>query len=125
MSCRVGFLVEPGDVSPPVNGLSVDRSFYSLDAQAGRPALLLLAADLAPGRLEAWLKALARWRDALIDADCDIKLLVDLSSAHAKAFAAENAVVFCEGDALRRFGGEPPFLALVDRAAQTGRAAGG
>jgi hypothetical protein len=36
--------LEPGDVAPPTYGVTLDQTFFSLDAQAGRPAALIFPA---------------------------------------------------------------------------------
>jgi predicted 2-oxoglutarate/Fe(II)-dependent dioxygenase YbiX len=119
---RAHLFVEPGDLAPPLNGVGADGAFYSLDAQAGRPATLLIVDDLAPAELAGWLALLSEHEASLAALDCDLRLLIDMQSRHANlhtanAFAGPKAV-FCEREALARWGGEAPFLVLIDRSSR-------
>jgi predicted 2-oxoglutarate/Fe(II)-dependent dioxygenase YbiX len=119
---RANVLVEPGDPAPPVNGVGADNSFFSLDAQAGRAAALLVVRECAPPALTGWLQA-ARDREAAFAAiDCDQRLLIDMQNRHAGLYAADEFIgpraIFGEREALARWGGEAPFLVVIDRAAR-------
>ena len=119
---RAHFFVEPGDMAPSVNGVGADNAFFSLDAQSGRAAALLIVRDGAPPALAGWLQAARDRRSALAGLECDLRLLIDLQNRHAALYAADAfagpMAIFGEREALARWGGEGPFLVLIDRAAR-------
>ncbi len=116
------FAPPTGDLAPLTHGAALDQSFFSLDSQAGRPALLALI-----GRLP-----MAAARDALIACqtraaefaalEADIVALVELESPHVTEFltplAPDVRVVFSQPDvfAAWRFDHRAPALVALDRA---------
>jgi predicted 2-oxoglutarate/Fe(II)-dependent dioxygenase YbiX len=119
---RAHLFVEPGDMSPPVNGVGAGNAFFSLDAQSGRAAALLIVRDGAPPTLASWLQAARDRLGALAALECDLRLLFDLQNRHAALYAADEFIgpkaIFGERETLARWGGEAPFLVVIDRAAR-------
>jgi len=114
---RAAFRFEPGDAAPPAHGVTANNVFYSLEAQAGRPAALLIGGFESPATLGPWLAALEARREALAERECDVVVLLDMRNSHARAFGGSTKTVFCESETLQNWGGEAPLLVLIDRAA--------
>ncbi len=70
----------PGDRLPFCVGVGVDRSFYSLDAQAGRPAVLLLGGSAAPAAFNPLLAALAERQPEFAASNADLLLCLGFAA---------------------------------------------
>ena len=68
-------LVLPGQRVPFCYGLGADRRFYSFEAQAGRPAAMILASQVARSELLPLIQAFARQSEAFASREADILVL--------------------------------------------------
>ncbi len=118
---RSSFLLEVGDVSPATHGMTFDRAFYSLEAQAGRPAALIFAGELPLGALAQIFQAFQSRLTDFAAREADVVALIDMQSPHVGDFAAHPSAgvkkAFCESDVLRPWGaaGSEPLIVVIDR----------
>ena len=84
---------EIGDRAPAFVGATASGRFWSLDAQAGRPALIVALGSLAPEAARQTFDALARARPALEAAGVDVVPIAPLSPAYSACAAAREGVV--------------------------------
>ena len=109
--------LEIGDKAPGFVGATASGSFYSLDAQAGRPALIVALGSLAP---EAARRAFEAMRAALEGSGLDLAPLAPMSPGFASAFAdtaAREALIIADAGGLEslQIDGRPAVV-VIDRA---------
>jgi predicted 2-oxoglutarate/Fe(II)-dependent dioxygenase YbiX len=75
MNDQPRLLVLPGQRVPFCYGLGADRRFYSFESQAGRPAAMILASQVARGDLLPLLQEFARQSEAFASREADIVVL--------------------------------------------------
>jgi predicted 2-oxoglutarate/Fe(II)-dependent dioxygenase YbiX len=118
---RPAVSVQPGEIAPGAHGMTWDTAFYSLEAQAGRPAVIVLLGMLPLADARVLLAAL---RDRLADLaahEADVIALVDMRSGHAREYGAPELsglnVLFCEPDVFTRWGFDDfdPAAVVIDR----------
>ena len=110
----------PGDRAPPLIGANVSGRFYSQDAQAGRPVMLVCLGSLEPDAAKAALDRLQTFRAALAPV-IDIVALAPFSAKYAAALgdsgpAGEMLIHVNDGsgfDALTVDGS--PAIVVLDR----------
>ena len=104
--------------APTTHGVARDQSFFSLDAQAGRPCVLALIGRLGPARARAALLALQAQAGAFAALDADLVALVEIESA--REFLAPEApdvrLVFSHPDVFAGWGfaHDAPALVALD-----------
>jgi predicted 2-oxoglutarate/Fe(II)-dependent dioxygenase YbiX len=100
-----------GDKAPAFVGATASGRFYSLDAQAGRPALIVALGSLTP-------QAARQTFDQLAACDLDIVPLAPISPAFSAAFAdpAAREALICVADAdgleSAQIDGSPAVMAI-------------
>jgi predicted 2-oxoglutarate/Fe(II)-dependent dioxygenase YbiX len=110
-----------GDLAPATNGMASDDVFYSLEAQAGRPAVVILLGKLPLSEGLLLLTAFQRRAADLAACETDVVALIDMQSPRARGYseAALNPVriIFCEPDVFTRWGfdGFDPAVAVLNR----------
>jgi hypothetical protein len=111
-------------VAPPTHGLSLDRAFFSLDAQAGRPVVLALVGRASLGAARPALELLQARSAVFAALGVDLAALVDIESPQAPDFAGAGGrslrIVYSRGEVFRDWGFSQPrpvFIGL-DRAAR-------
>jgi predicted 2-oxoglutarate/Fe(II)-dependent dioxygenase YbiX len=67
--------LRPGDVLPFAYGMDDGQRFWSFEAQAGRPAVLILAGEAPPSAVAALAEAFAAAEDALAERAADCRVL--------------------------------------------------
>ena len=94
--------VQPGDMAPAWYGMLQDGGFHSSEAQAGRPAVLILAGSLPPPSVAATIESFAGRRQDLQAIGADIVVLASASALWATAPAAQLGplVVHCPSPAV-------------------------
>ncbi len=110
-------LAAPG-FAPMTHGVGLDQSFFSLDAQAGRPCVLALIGRLGMAQARGALLALqARARD-FAALDVDLVALVDIETESARELLAPDVrLVFSHPDVFAAWGftHDAPALFALDR----------
>jgi predicted 2-oxoglutarate/Fe(II)-dependent dioxygenase YbiX len=118
---RSTITVQTGEIAPAAHGVTWDAVFYSLEAQAGRPAVVVLLGRLPLADARALLIML---RDRLPDLaayEADVIALVDMRGAHAREYGAPELnglnVLFCEAEVFTRWGFDDfdPAAVVIDR----------
>jgi predicted 2-oxoglutarate/Fe(II)-dependent dioxygenase YbiX len=84
---------EIGDKAPAFVGATASGRFWSLDTQAGRPALIVALGSLCPEDARRTLEALASARPALEAAGVDLVPIAPPSPAYSACDAAREALV--------------------------------
>ena len=118
---RSSFLLEVGDVAPATHGMTFENLFFSLEAQAGRPAALIFAGEEPIGALAPLFEAFQGRAGEFAAHEADVIALVDMQSPHARDFGAHPSPgirkLFCESDVLRPWGasGSEPLVVVIDR----------
>ena len=95
-----------GDRAPPIIGAAVSGRFYSLDAQAGRPAVLLALGAVASSDARRLWNELKLARSLMQTAGVDVVPLAPPAATFAEAFAgdpeAQDAIIYVsEGGGFR------------------------
>lgn len=112
---------EAGDMAPPTHGVTFSNTFYSLEAQAGRPVALIFAGEFEREASQATIRAFAARSGDLAAHEADVVTLVDMQSPYAAEFGAGMpegmSAVFCEESVLAPWGGRgtEPFVVVLDR----------
>jgi predicted 2-oxoglutarate/Fe(II)-dependent dioxygenase YbiX/stage V sporulation protein SpoVS len=88
---------EIGDKAPAFVGATASGRFWSLDAQAGRPALIVALGSLGAEAARQMLEALASARPALEAAGVDLVPIAPLSPAFSACEAAREQLVHVAG----------------------------
>ena len=114
--------LQPGERLPPCVGMSTDFQPFSFEIQAGRPALMILAHDLAAGALCAGLAGAAA---ACAARGADLLLLGTEDVVRALPADAPVRAVDCGAGFLARLGvvAGTAMLLVVDRAQRVARCA--
>jgi len=110
-----------GGYAPMTHGVSADKQFFSLDAQAGRPLGLALVGRLPMSTARNSLAALQARAADFAEVGADLVALVDLESPHISEFAGLSPgvrAIFSQPEVFGawRFDGEAPALVGLDRA---------
>jgi predicted 2-oxoglutarate/Fe(II)-dependent dioxygenase YbiX len=106
--------------APMTHGVALDQSFYSLDAQAGRPCVLALIGRLGMTHARAALLALQARAREFAALDADLVALVEIESPQARELlepvAPDVRLVFSDPDvfAAWRFSHLAPALVAMD-----------
>jgi predicted 2-oxoglutarate/Fe(II)-dependent dioxygenase YbiX len=114
-------LVLPGQRVPFCYGIGADRRFYSFELQAGRPAAMILAHQVARTNLLPLIQAFARQSEAFASRQADILLLgtEDVVRGLGADPAAVPAIrmIDCGIGFLARCGVQPgaPLVLVTDR----------
>ena len=97
-----------GDRAPATYGVTFENSFYSLDAQAGRPAAVILVGGSPFAAAARRLAAFQARASDFATLESDVIALVDMQSPHVRDFGETNSPdirkVFCEADTFERWG---------------------
>jgi predicted 2-oxoglutarate/Fe(II)-dependent dioxygenase YbiX len=104
-----------GDKAPAFVGATASGRFWSLDAQAGRPALIVALGSLAPEAARRAFEALAAARPALEARGIDLVPIAPLSPDLAAGEAARDGLVcVAEAGGLERWqvDGRPGVMAI-------------
>lgn len=113
-----------GDRAPFSCGLNKDMAFYSFDAQAGRPAAIILAGSLSPEATAPLVAAFEKIAEGCERADADVLLFVDAQGPYALDYMAKPPlnvqIVYCVARTFEdwRFGGGAPSVVVIDRNAR-------
>ena len=114
-------LAAPGvGFAPTTHGVARDQSFFSLDAQAGRPCVLALIGRLGMAQAREALLALQARAADFAALDADLIALVEIETEHAREFldpvAPDVRLVFSHPDvfAAWRFNHIAPALIALD-----------
>jgi predicted 2-oxoglutarate/Fe(II)-dependent dioxygenase YbiX len=113
--------IQPGDLAPAIHGVASDHAFYSFEAQAGRPAAVILLGRLARADALSLLDAFQHRAAELAAREADVVALVDINNPRAREYneAAPNGLrmIFCEPDMFARWGfhGFEPAVVVIDR----------
>jgi predicted 2-oxoglutarate/Fe(II)-dependent dioxygenase YbiX len=106
-----------GDVAPLTFGMTRNGAFYSFEAQAGRPAIVILAGTLPFAALDALLQALMQRSSDFVSHEADLVVLVDARNGDLRTYAQAEAptwrVIFCEPGMFSLWGFENSEAALV------------
>ena len=111
-----------GPFAPATHGVALDQTFFSLDAQAGRPAVLLFAGNLPLADVSEALLALQASAPAFAACDADLVALVELETFPTLQYLVSPApdvrIVFSHADVFARWGFDHrrPALVAIDRA---------
>jgi hypothetical protein len=106
--------------APTTHGVALDQSFFSLDAQAGRPCVLALIGRLGMAQARDALLALQAHAREFAALDADIFALVEIETPHAREFLEPIAptvrLVFSHPDVFEgwRFTHSSPALFALD-----------
>jgi predicted 2-oxoglutarate/Fe(II)-dependent dioxygenase YbiX len=110
-----------GDRAPPIFGATADGRFYSLDAQAGRPAVLVALGAAGPDAARLALDQIRAAQSALEAAGVDMVPLASMGARFSSVFAGdaqarEQIVYLADGGGLERceIGGSPAAI-FIDR----------
>jgi len=120
---RPTLAIQAGDLAPATHGIC-GNAFYSFEAQAGRPAVVILMGRLAIADGLSLLTTLQRRLVDLAAHEADVVALVDMQSERAREYSeaalSSLNVVFCESDVFVRwgFGGYEPAVVVMDRGAR-------
>ncbi|MGH6955643.1 MAG: hypothetical protein ACREEW_03140, partial [Caulobacteraceae bacterium] len=109
-----------GDKAPPIVGATAAGRFYSLDAQAGRPALIVALGSLAPDEALAALEATFAAARRLGPIGIDVIPVAPISPTLAAAFApcpaaAETVVHLADADLPSARYGDGAAVVALDR----------
>lgn len=113
-----------GDSAPFTYGVSGKKAFWSFDAQAGRPSLVVVVASLGPAAAQPLFDALQQAQSALAELDADAYALIDAESPYARGYIDAPPcgveTMFCAPDVIAawRFSGAAPLIYALDRAAR-------
>ncbi|HUN53199.1 MAG TPA: 2OG-Fe(II) oxygenase [Candidatus Sulfotelmatobacter sp.] len=114
-------MLAPGDPAPFCYGLTGTGTFYSFQAQAGRPAVVILARRLDSAAASRLAAAFARHLDAFAECDTDVLLLVNQEPVsvcqHWLANPGRITVVAGNADFFRQsaFDQDDPLVLALDR----------
>ncbi len=112
----------PIGFAPVTHGVGLDQTFFSLDAQAGRSAVLALIGRLAMSEAREALRALQARAAEFAAVEADLVALVEIEIPHAGEFlepvAPDVRIVFSHADVFAAWGfaHRAPALVAVDRA---------
>jgi predicted 2-oxoglutarate/Fe(II)-dependent dioxygenase YbiX len=112
-------MAAPG-FAPTTHGVALDQSFFSLDAQAGRPCVLALIGRLGMAQARAALLALQSRAREFAALDADLAALVEIDTEQAREFlepvAPNVRLVFSHPDVFEawRFAHLAPALFALD-----------
>jgi predicted 2-oxoglutarate/Fe(II)-dependent dioxygenase YbiX len=118
---RMQLTLRTGERAPPCYGMDKSKSFYSFDAQAGRPAVIILSGSLPPSVTIGIATLLNESADAFSALGSDVLLMVDGEADCALAYEATAMpgvqVVYCLKDYFDRcgFASQRPWVFLIDR----------
>jgi predicted 2-oxoglutarate/Fe(II)-dependent dioxygenase YbiX len=122
---RPSLAITAGDVSPATHGVTFDGAFYSVIAQAGRPAAIILIGDLPASVARPLVAAFQRRAGEFAAHEADVVALIDMQNPQAPDFGALGssnlATVFCKSEVLRPWGfsGHEPAVIVTDRGLRT------
>jgi len=120
-----------GGRAPFSCGLNKDLSFYSFDAQAGRPAAIILAGSLPPAATASLVSSFDKIADGFVRAEADVLLFVDAQGPHALDHMASSfsnvRTVYCFAQTFRDWGFQDaaPMVVVIDRNARVVAPIGG
>jgi predicted 2-oxoglutarate/Fe(II)-dependent dioxygenase YbiX len=113
-----------GDRAPFSCGLKKDMAFYSFDAQAGRPAAIILAGSLPPSAVASQVSAFEDLAEDFARAEADVLLFVHAQGPHTldhmASPPAKVQIVYCMAQTFQdwRFDDETPSVVVIDRNAR-------
>ena len=82
---RPTLAIQAGDLAPATHGIC-GNAFYSFEAQAGRPAVVILMGRLALAESVSLLTAFQRRLADLAAVEADVVALVDMQSPRAREY---------------------------------------
>lgn len=112
---------EGGERTPFLTGVRANNAFYSLNEQAGRPAVLLHVGLLGLSAAAPFALAFHRRAGEFEARAADVLCLVDATNSHLSVYAAAPLatphVVSCPPEVLRpwRFDPREPAVVVIDR----------
>ena len=105
---RPTLAVQVGGLAPATIGMGHGGAFYSFEAQAGRPAVVILLGRLALADGLSLLTAFQRRAADLAAREADLVALVDMQAPRAGQYSEATfdgvKIVFCEPDVFVRWG---------------------
>lgn len=113
-----------GDRAPFSCGLNKDLSFYSFDAQAGRPAAIILAGSLPPSATASLVSSFDKIAEGFAQVEADVLLFVDAQGPsvldYQMAPPSNVRMVYCVAQIFRDWGfdGAAPAVVVIDRNAR-------
>ena len=111
----------PVGYAPMTHGVALDQTFFSLDTQAGRPALLALIGRLTMSEAREVLLAMQARAAEFAAVEADLVALVEIEIPHAGEFlepvAPDVRIIFSHPDVFAAWGfsHRAPALFAVDR----------
>ena len=107
-----------GDVLPFCSGMGADQSFYSFEAQAGRPVVLILAGACSPAEIAPLTSAFAERAAAFAAHGADICILAQIGAPDWILTDPPSGLmlVHCPDRAIFEAGGAGPAVLVADRA---------
>lgn len=116
--------IHVGDRVPFTFGVRRDKSFYSFDQQAGRPAVVILVGALPLTRAQSILLAFERRADEFKACNADILVLINAAGPHVldyeSAPTTPSEFVYCFPRFFEEWGwaGSEPQIVVIDRNAR-------
>jgi len=106
-----------GERAPFIAGAGANGAFFSLDGQAGRPAVRLLLGKRAREQVLPLLQAFEAAQASFADRHTDVVPLASLSNIglteYATGYAGAVPLFFCASDEIFRLAADERFVALV------------
>ena len=118
---RARLRIHSGDRAPFSYGMTGDKAFYSFDAQAGRPAAVILAGRLPPPATAAIVAAFQRRAADFPPHEADLLLLIDAQGPRVQDYVANPpqgvTAVYCLPEVLFAWGFDSlaPLVVVTDR----------
>jgi predicted 2-oxoglutarate/Fe(II)-dependent dioxygenase YbiX len=113
--------LQSGDRAPFVYGMTGEKTFYSFEAQAGRPAVLILAGGLPPSAMASVVGTFQQHAADFARHEADILLLIDAQGSYVQEYAAKPPqglhVVYCPPEVFHGWGfdSSEPSIVVTDR----------
>jgi predicted 2-oxoglutarate/Fe(II)-dependent dioxygenase YbiX len=112
-----------GERAPFIAGAGANNAFFSLDGQAGRPAVLLLLGKRSLDQVLPLLRAFEAVKPSFADRHADVIPLASIANGgltnYAMGYAGSVPIFFCATDDIFRLVQDERFVALVvDRASR-------
>src|SRR5271154_4025618 len=85
---RPTLAIQVGDLAPATHGMTYDNAFYSFEAQAGRPAVVIVLGNLPLADGFALLTRFQREAADLAAFEADVLALVDMQSPYVREYGA-------------------------------------
>lgn len=109
------FLIQPGTRAPFCCGMTAARRFFALEHQAGRPAAVIVAPNLASPDLPSLIESFARQVDAFVSYNADIVILGNQDVVRAFADSLPIVPNVQLVDCASGTGAREPMVFVIDR----------